>query len=116
MPTFHLSRQIPIEKPYDVVIAGGGRARAAAGAVSVMARLGARTLLVEATGCLGGIGDVGPVTAFDPMANGKVVLVGEGIQREVVEDLYQRGTGFRMCRCWHWAPSRRYSASSICRR
>jgi hypothetical protein len=77
-----------MEPPYDVVIAGGGPAGAAA-AVSA-ARLGARTLLIEATGCLGGMGTSGLVTAFDPMANGVVGLVG-GFQREVVEELYRRG-------------------------
>ncbi len=86
--TFHLSRQVPVELPYDVVIAGGGPAGAAA-AVSA-ARLGARTLLIEATGCLGGMGTSGLVTAFDPMANGETGLVG-GFQREVVEELYRRG-------------------------
>ena len=88
MSTFHLSRNVPIETPYDVVVAGGGPAGAAA-AVSA-ARLGARTLLIEATGCLGGMGTSGLVTAFDPMANGEISLVG-GFQREVVEDLYRRG-------------------------
>ena len=87
MATFILKRSISIEDSYDVVVAGGGPAGAAA-AVSA-ARLGARTLLIEATGCLGGMGTSGLVTAFDPMANGKENLVG-GFMREVVEELYKR--------------------------
>lgn len=87
MATFILKRSISIEDSYDIVVAGGGPAGAAA-AVSA-ARLGARTLLIEATGCLGGMGTSGLVTAFDPMANGKENLVG-GFMREVVEELYKR--------------------------
>ena len=54
------------------------------------ARLGARVLLAEATGCLGGMGTSGLVTAFDPMADGEKPLVG-GLMREIVETLYARG-------------------------
>jgi hypothetical protein len=84
---FNLTRSIPVQSGYDVVVAGGGPAGAAA-AVSA-ARLGAKVLLVESTGCLGGMGTSGLVTAFDPMANGVQGLVG-GFMREVVEDLHER--------------------------
>lgn len=47
-------------------------------------------LLLEATGCLGGMGTSGLVCAFDPMADGERALVG-GFQREVVERMYERG-------------------------
>ena len=85
--TYSLQRSIPIEEGYEVVVAGGGPAGAAA-AISA-ARQGARTLLIESTGCLGGMGTSGLVTAFDPMANGTTGLVG-GFMREVVEELYAR--------------------------
>ena len=88
MSTFVLTRSIPQENPYDVVVAGGGPAGAAA-AVSA-ARLGAKVLLIESTGCLGGMGTSGLVTAFDPMANGVEPMVG-GFMREVVEELFDRG-------------------------
>lgn len=86
--TYHLSRQIPIEDEYDIVIAGGGPAGVAASISG--ARLGAKVLIIEATGCLGGMGTSGLVTAFDPMANGEELLVG-GIMREIVSKLYRRG-------------------------
>src|SRR5664279_817527 len=86
--TYHLSRQIPVEDEYDIVIAGGGPAGVAASISG--ARLGAKVLIIEATGCLGGMGTSGLVTAFDPMANGEELLVG-GIMREIVSKLYKRG-------------------------
>lgn len=88
MATYRLTRDIPIDEDYDVVVAGGGPAGAAA-AISA-GRLGAKVLLVEATGCMGGMGTSGLVTAFDPMANGERALVG-GLMREIVEKLYTRG-------------------------
>ncbi len=86
--TFTLNRQIPIEEGYDLVVAGGGPAGTAAAVCA--ARLGAKVMLVEATGCLGGMGTSGLVTAFDPMGDGKRMLVG-GFMQEVVETMYARG-------------------------
>ena len=88
MGTYHLVRDILVEEGYDLVVAGGGPAGSAAAICA--ARLGARVLLVEATGCLGGTGTSGLVTAFDPMANGERMLVG-GFMRELVEAMYERG-------------------------
>ena len=88
MKNYALHREIPIDGDYDVAVAGGGPAGSAAAICA--ARLGARVLLVEATGCLGGMGTSGLVTAFDPMADGERGLVG-GLMREIVETLYERG-------------------------
>ncbi|HNY41983.1 MAG TPA: FAD-dependent oxidoreductase [Bryobacteraceae bacterium] len=85
---YRLVRDIPVEQGYDLVVAGGGPAGTAAAVCA--ARLGAKVLLVEATGCLGGMGTSGLVTAFDPMANGERMLVG-GFMREIVETLNTRG-------------------------
>ena len=63
---YTLQRQIPLERGHDVLVVGGGPAGTAAAICA--ARLGAKVLLVEATGCLGGMGTSGLVTAFDPMA------------------------------------------------
>jgi hypothetical protein len=86
--TYGLKRAVPLESGYDLLVAGGGPAGCAAAICA--ARLGARVLLVEAEGCLGGMGTSGLVTAFDPMADGKRGLVG-GLMREIVEALYERG-------------------------
>ncbi len=88
MKKYTLKREIPIDDGYDLVVAGGGPSGSTAAICA--ARLGAKVLLVEATGCLGGMGTSGLVTAFDPMADGKKGLVG-GLMREVVETLYERG-------------------------
>ena len=86
--TFQLKRNIPIEDGYDLVVAGGGPAGATAAICA--ARLGARVLLVESTGCMGGMGTSGLVTAFDPVGNGEEMLVG-GLMREIIFKLGQRG-------------------------
>jgi hypothetical protein len=86
--TFRLVRDIPIEQGYDLVVAGGGPAGAAAAICA--ARQGAKVLLAEATGCMGGMGTSGLVTAFDPMSDGKRTLV-KGFMNEVVTTLYKRG-------------------------
>jgi len=88
MKIYRLLREIPIEEGYDVLVAGGGPAGSAAAICA--ARLGAKVLLVEATGCLGGMGTSGLVMAFDPMADGERMLVG-GFMRELVEKMYKRG-------------------------
>jgi hypothetical protein len=87
--SYSFKRNIPVDETvYDLVIAGGGPA--GTGAAIAAARLGAKTLIIEATGCLGGMGTSGLVTAFDPMANGEEMLVG-GIMREIVFRMYERG-------------------------
>jgi hypothetical protein len=86
--TFRLVREIPVDDDYDILVAGGGPAGSAA-AISA-ARLGAKVLLVEATGCLGGMGTSSLVTTFGPMGDGEKTLVG-GFARELVESMMQRG-------------------------
>lgn len=88
MGLYTLKREIQIDDGYDVVVAGGGPAGAAAAICA--GRLGAKVLLIESTGCMGGMGTSGLVTAFDPMADGEKMLVG-GLMREIVETLYVRG-------------------------
>jgi len=85
---YELKRTIGAESGYDLVVAGGGPAGAAAAICA--GRLGAKVLLVESTGCMGGMGTSGLVTAFDPMANGERNLVG-GFMLELVETMYERG-------------------------
>ncbi len=87
MQTYRLTRDIPVEDDYDVLVAGGGPAGSAAAICA--ARLGAKVLLVEATGCLGGMGTSGLVSTFGPISDGERMLVG-GFMRELVLAMYQR--------------------------
>jgi hypothetical protein len=77
-----------INHRYDVIIVGGGVSGAIAGIAS--ARLGAKTLIVEKMGFLGGMltaGGVGPMMTF----HAGTLQVVRGIAGELVEKLQQMG-------------------------
>jgi hypothetical protein len=86
--TYRLSRDIPVEDEYDLLVAGGGPAGASA-AISA-GRLGAKVLLVESTGCLGGMATSGMMMSFCPVADGEKCLTG-GLMLEWIETLHKRG-------------------------
>src|SRR5258705_7688919 len=89
MQTYRLTRDIPVEEHFDMLVAGGGPAGSAAAICA--ARLGAKVLLAEATGCLGGMGTSGLVSTFGPISDGKRMLVG-GFMRELVLTMHQHGS------------------------
>ena len=89
MNTYRLTREISVEDDFDILVAGGGPAGTAAAVCA--ARLGAKVLLAEATGCLGGMGTSGLVSTFGPVSDGKRMLVG-GFMRELVLSMHQRGS------------------------
>lgn len=82
------SKKIPLRHSCDLFVAGGGTAGVAAAVAA--ARQGARVMLVERMGRLGGLGTSGLVPGFCPMSDG-VNLLADGINREVVERLLKMG-------------------------
>lgn len=81
------SRKIPVEGQYDVLVIGGGPAGISASVAA--ARAGARTLLLEQYGFLGGMasaGMVGTFCGFFTSGRQKKLIVG-GIGRTVLERL-----------------------------
>lgn len=65
-------RSIPLDDSWDVIVVGGGPAGCAA--ASAAAREGAKTLLLEATGVLGGMGTSGLVPLFCGYHDGERII------------------------------------------
>jgi len=65
-------RSIPLDSSWDVIVIGGGPAGCAAATAS--AREGAKTLLIETTGVLGGMGTAGLVPWFCGYHDGEKVI------------------------------------------
>ncbi len=76
------SRSLPLEQ-WDVIVAGGGPAGCAA--ATAAAREGARTLLLESTSCLGGMGTSGLVPAWCPFTDKERIIYG-GIAEHVLKE------------------------------
>lgn len=86
--TFWLEREIPVETGFDLVVAGGGPAGVAA-AISA-ARLGVKVLLIEAMGCLGGMGTSAYVSNWYALGEGEAFRVG-GLLLELIHTLCREG-------------------------
>jgi len=80
---YRYEKNISVEAQiYDVIVVGGGSAGICAAIAS--ARQGAKTLLVEDTGWLGGIGTTAAMVEFGPIVRGGLRVVG-GIPYELMQ-------------------------------
>jgi ribulose 1,5-bisphosphate synthetase/thiazole synthase len=86
--TWSYQRPIRVENQYDVVVAGGGPSGVAAAICA--ARRGAKVLLIEATGALGGMGTSGLVSNWYSLSDGIRVLT-KGIFWETMTRLQAAG-------------------------
>lgn len=75
------NRDLPLDDSWDVIVAGGGPAGCTAAIAA--AREGARTLLVEATGMLGGMATAGLVPAWCPFTD-KERIIYSGLAEEIL--------------------------------
>lgn len=71
-PTIRFTRNVPVQDGFDVIVVGGGPAGCTAAAAA--ARDGAKTLLIEATGSLGGMGTNGLVPAWCPFSDQQKII------------------------------------------
>ncbi len=76
---------VPLDDSWDVIVVGGGPAGCTAAASA--AREGARTLLIEATGSLGGMGTSGLVPAWCPFTDKERIIYGGMAERVLKETM-----------------------------
>lgn len=74
-------RQLPLNDDYEVIVAGGGPAGCAAAIAA--AREGAKTLLIEAQGSLGGMSTLGMVPTWCPFSDKEKI-----IYRSIAEEIF----------------------------
>lgn len=86
------SRETPLRHETDVLVVGGGSAGVAAAVAA--ARAGARVMLVERTGGLGGLASGGLILLLLTLDDGRGRQVVGGICQEVVDRLAARGAAY----------------------
>ena len=82
------ARDVPVIADVDVLVCGGGPAGTSAAIAA--ARAGARTMLLERYGCLGGLATGGLVIVLPPLVRGEHQVIG-GIGQETLELLLDAG-------------------------
>jgi hypothetical protein len=70
--TLTLNKTVNVDNQWDVIVVGGGPS--GCGAATAAAREGAKTLLIEGMGVLGGMGTAGMVPAWTPYHDGNRII------------------------------------------
>src|SRR5690554_209362 len=83
------AQQVPVRLEADVVVCGGGPA--GIGAALAAARTGAKTVLIERYGFLGGMGTAAAVCTFAYGYHDKRRFIIGGVFQEIRTKLHQRG-------------------------
>lgn len=92
------NRAVKTNSDYDIIVVGGGPAGCSA--ATAAARRGLKTLLIESTGLLGGLGTSGMVPAWCPFSDGEKVIY-KGIAWEVF-DAAKKGVPFEPADKMDW--------------
>lgn len=80
MASHNFSKSLPLDSSWDVIVVGGGPSGCTAAAAA--AREGAKTLLIEGSGVLGGMGTSGLVPAWCPFSD-KTQIIYRGLAERV---------------------------------
>lgn len=94
------TQTIVLNDSYDVIVCGGGPAGCTAAIAA--AREGAKTLLLEASGMLGGMATKGLVNAFTPIHDGIRCIHG-GLTKEIIQEVRSSMPHIPEDR-WNWVP------------
>lgn len=93
-------RELPLNADYDVIVVGGGPAGVCAAYAA--AREGAKTLVIEQTGALGGMSTMGMVPAWCPFSD-KEKIIYRGLAQRIFE-LGKKETPFVDPDMLDWVP------------
>lgn len=94
------NRDLILDDSWDVIVVGGGPSGCTAATAS--AREGAKTLLIEATGALGGMGTLGLVPAWCPFTDKERIIYGGLAERVLKETM--AGMPHIPPRLYDWTP------------
>lgn len=92
--------KIPMDDQWDVIVVGGGPSGCTAAIAA--AREGSRTLLIEATGALGGMGTSGLLNAWCPFTDGEKIIY-KGLAEKILMES-KKGTPHVPANSFDWQP------------
>ena len=96
------SKEVTLDNSWDVIVAGGGPSGCTAAAAA--AREGKKVLLIESTGCLGGMGTAGLVPAWCPFSDEEKIIY-KGLAERVFSETCRQMPHVAVRKdYWDWVP------------